>query len=267
MRDGDVAAGYDRLAPDYDRNWLVHLRDTTSRLARSLPERLEGGGPILELGCGTGFGTDLLAGRYPGRAIEACDFSRGMLEIAAASYSRAGATWKQSDMLAFMHEHAEGSSPLVFAAWSIGYADFRAVFRESRRVLCSGGCLAFVVNLADTLAPLRRAFRYCMQAHARELRCLPRFPFPRDGEALRRALLANGFRVDRMEEGTCPIAPPSDADGRKLPWLLKTGTLAGFDSMLPLDRPGPVADTFEKRLASDPQPIRHHFALAVAIRS
>ena len=48
--------------------------------------------------------------------------------------------------------------------------------------------------------------------------------------------------------------------------LLRTGTLAGFDAMLPLDRPGPCADTFEARLAADPEPIRHHYALAVAVR-
>lgn len=265
MRPADVALSYDRLAPDYDRAWLVHLRETTARLLDRLPEALPEG-PILDLGCGTGFAALRLAARFPDRTVEASDLSAGMIAEARTRPGAAAVVWSVADMLGFLAARTDASAALAVAAWSAGYTDFRLAARECRRVLRPGGRLAFVVNLADTLAPLRRAFRYCMQAHAAELRCLARFPFPRNAAAVRAALRAAGLEVERFEEGECPIEPPPAPDGRRLPWLLRTGTLAGFDAMLPLGRPGPVADTFEARLAADPEPIRHHYALAVAVR-
>jgi ubiquinone/menaquinone biosynthesis C-methylase UbiE len=265
MQPGDVARSYDRLAADYDAAWLVHLRETTDRLLSGLPAELPPG-PILDLGCGTGFAALRLAARFPGRTVEACDVSAGMIAEARSRPGGETVTWSVADMLDSLSMRAENSAALIVAAWSAGYTDVRAVAREARRVLRSGGRFALVVNLADTLAPLRRAFRYCMQAHAAELRRLPRFPFPRNADVVRSALTAAGLAVEQIEDGACEIPPPGPAGGRRLPWLLRTGTLAGFDTLLPLDRPGPVADTFEARLASDPEPIRHHYALAVAVR-
>ncbi len=263
VRPADVARSYDRLAADYDRAWLVHLQDTTRHLLAFLPPDLPEGS-ILDLGCGTGFATLLLAARYPHRSIAACDLSAGMVAEARARPGANAVDWQIADMRTFLASRPSASTALVVAAWSAGYGDFRWICRDVRRILAPGGCFALVVNLADTLAPLRRAFRYCMQAHAADLNRLARFPFPSSPAAVRRNLLAAGFRIDRFEDGFCPIVPPSSPDGRRLPWLLRTGTLAGFDAMLPLDRPGPCADTFEARLAADPEPIRHHYALAVA---
>lgn len=269
MRSREVARSYDRLAPAYDRAWLVHLQDTTTRLLDLLPPDLAAG-TLLDLGCGTGFSTLRLAARYPRHRVLACDLSEGMItqatEHAAAQAYPPMIEWQVADMLDSLRSQPPRSAALVVAAWSLGYSDYRRVFRECTRVLQPGGCLAFVVNVADTLAPLRRAFRYCMQAHASELKCLARFPFPRDAATLRTALRRAGLRIETLQEGACPIQAPATADGRRLPWLLQTGTLAGFDSMLPLDTPGPVADTFEARLAADPDPIEHHFVLAIAVR-
>ena len=265
VRPSDVARSYDRLAPGYDAAWLAHLQDTTLHLLDSLP-RNPPGGSILDLGCGTGFAALRLAERFPDRTVSACDLSAGMIAEARGRPGAGAVSWHVADIRSFLASLPAGSAALAVAAWSAGYGDFRRICRDAHRVLAPGGAFALVVNLADTLAPLRRAFRYCMQAHAAELNRLARFPFPRSPDAVRRDLLAAGFRIDQFEDGFCPIEPPPSSDGRRLPWLLQTGTLAGFDAMLPLDRPGPCADTFEARLAADPEPIRHHFALAVAVR-
>ena len=265
VRPGDVAQDYDRLAPNYDQAWLVHLQKTTRRLLASLPADLPGGS-ILDLGCGTGIASLRLAERFPDRAVSACDLSAGMIAEARSRPGADAVSWHVADIQSFLASLPAGSAALAVAAWSAGYGDFRRICRDVRRILAPGGAFALVVNLADTLAPLRRAFRFCMQAHAADLNRLARFPFPLSPSAVRRNLLAAGFRIDRFEDGFCPIEPPPSADGRQLPWLLNTGTLAGFDAMLPLDGPGPCADTFEARLAADPEPIRHHYALAVAVR-
>lgn len=261
----DIARSYNRLAPDYDRTWLIHLESVTRQLLDACPRNLPGG-PLLDLGCGTGHAALRLAARFPDRCIEACDLSPGMIAEARRHAGAAAITLHVADIRTFLSARQAASAALAIAAWSAGYGDFRQICRSTFRALTPGGCFALVVNLADTLAPLRRAFRYCMQFHSAELRCLARFPFPRSSAAVRRDLLAAGFRIAHFEDGFCPIEPPPSADGRRLPWLLKTGTLAGFDAMLPLDRPGPCADTFEARLAADPEPIRHHYAMAVAMR-
>jgi ubiquinone/menaquinone biosynthesis C-methylase UbiE len=262
-----VAQSYDRLAVAYDEAWLVHLQATTERLLNMLPEALSQG-MILDLGCGTGFTCRWLARKYPSHEIRACDISGGMIKEAKRQHPPSKISFDVDDMLSFLRRQPDASAALVTAAWSVGYSDYRRVFREVQRVLCKGGCFAFVINLADTLAPLRRAFRYCMQAHSNELRCLTAFPFPKNAKAVRSALVAAGFRVETFtfEDGYCPIPPQLTPDGKRLPWLLQTGTLAGFDAMLPLAEGGVVAETFEARLAADPEPIVHHYALGVEVR-
>lgn len=265
VRPSDVAQSYDRLAHDYDAAWLIHLQETTLHLLDALPKNLPNGS-ILDLGCGTGFAALRLAARFPDHAVSACDISAGMIAEAHGRPGSGTISWHVADIHSFLVSLPAGSAALAVAAWSAGYGDFRQICRNAHSVLASGGGFALIVNLADTLAPLRRAFRYCMQTHAADLNRLARFPFPRSPGAVRRDLRAVGFRIDHFEDGFCPIEPPLSSGGRRLPWLLNTGTLAGFDAMLPLDRPGPCADTFEARLAADPEPMRHYYALAVAVR-
>lgn len=266
MRTADVARSYDRLAEAYDETWLVHLQSTTRRLLCALPAVLPPG-VIVDLGCGTGFATLHLAKRYVGHAVVACDVSSGMLNQARARLGQHAVSWVESDMSAFLATQSDESAALIVAAWSAGYTDFSRLARQVARALRAGSCFACVLNLADTLGPLRRAFRYCMQAHAGELRRLPRFPFPRDAAAVRSALARAGLTITRFEEGHCPIGEAAKDGSRMLPWLLRTGTLAGFDALLPLAESGPVADTFEACLAADPEPLQHHYVLAVARRA
>ena len=46
---GQIAAGYDQVAPTYDRVWQCHLRDATEDLLGRLPRGLSG--TILDLAC------------------------------------------------------------------------------------------------------------------------------------------------------------------------------------------------------------------------
>ena len=74
---------FSRAAGTYDAHAEVQ-KDMAARLLRELPEgsgseRIE---RILEIGCGTGRFTDLLAGRYPEAHIIALDFAEGMVRLA-----------------------------------------------------------------------------------------------------------------------------------------------------------------------------------------
>ena len=71
---------FSRAAETYDAHAEVQ-KDMALRLLRELPE---GNGPkhILEIGCGTGRFTALLAARYPAARIIALDFAEGMVHLA-----------------------------------------------------------------------------------------------------------------------------------------------------------------------------------------
>lgn len=263
LGDRQVAASYDRLAADYETHWLVHLRETTDALVARLPAALPPG-RILDLGCGTGHGVRQLSRRYPDHEFAACDIAAGMLAEAGRQSGPAGVRWEQADMLEFLHRQPPASAALVFSAWALGYSRPAAVIQEAARVLVPGGCLAFVVNLADTLAPLSLAFRVAMQAHPEAVACAIRYRFPRHLQGLSGAFQRAGLSLVLAEEGRVPIPVPAAAE--RLPWLLKTGTLAGFDAVLPLRDNPAVARTFEQALAADPRPVEHHYAVCIGFK-
>ncbi|MBM3496652.1 MAG: methyltransferase domain-containing protein [Armatimonadetes bacterium] len=265
VRPADVAASYDRAAGTYDEAWLVHLARTTRRVVEMAPEQLPPGG-LVDLGCGTGFGAELLAGRYPGRDLDACDISAGML-AQASRRGIEGVRRHEADMIAFLRTLPEGSTACVLSAWSIGYTDWRAALTECGRALARGGAMAFVVNLADTLPTVRSAFRETMRECPGSVMLACRPTFPGDIAAIRAAIEGARLRTTYSEDGWAEIPRPDDPDADLVDRILSTGILAGFDAMLPLDRPGPARDAFERRLRADTRPIRHHYFAAVALKA
>lgn len=266
VRSAHTARSYDRLAPAYDGNWLVHLRPVTLELLERIPE--PPAGRVLDLGCGTGLTVAETARRRPGREIVAVDLSEGMLAEARRRCDRLKAIrFERADLLEFLMRQDASSAALIVAAWSIGYSRPSRVIAESARVLRPGGLFAFVVNYADSLSAVYRAFRRTMGRFPEELRRLARPRFPCNAAALRRAFRRAGLAVEWWRDGYQPIEPRADASGRRLPWLLNTGTLAGFDAMLPLAEPGPAADYFEQCLVETGEPIRHHYGAGIARRT
>lgn len=77
----EIAANFSRTARYYDAASPVR-REVGKRLIASLEpwKNIIPPGPIVELGCGTGFVTKALAELYPDRDIKAIDLSRGMID-------------------------------------------------------------------------------------------------------------------------------------------------------------------------------------------
>ena len=80
-RKEQITRGFDAAAEEYDEHASLQ-RDIAKRLIASLePWRdIIPSGPIIELGCGTGFVTKGLLDLYPKRQIEAIDLSNSMIE-------------------------------------------------------------------------------------------------------------------------------------------------------------------------------------------
>ncbi|HAH06131.1 MAG TPA: hypothetical protein DCM05_06320 [Elusimicrobia bacterium] len=255
-----VAASYDQAAEGYDKSWLSHLRSVTDTLLSQLPRPEPGA--VLDLGCGTGYATRLLAEANPTLKVTGVDISEGMLARARERLQGREVVFVQDDMLRFLRARSAGSASLIVSAWSLGYSKPPSMLLEAARVLEAGGTLAFVVNYADTMEPVFTAFRKCLARHPGLVRLAAWPRFPASWEDLSRPLERGGFELVWREEGFKGI--PRPAEGAVLPWLLRTGVLAGFDRMLPLREGGPAAESFESLLAEDPTPLRHHYAAVVA---
>lgn len=93
-----VALRFDRSAASYDAHCRVQ-REMARRLVRRLTEPERPGSRILELGCGTGHLTRLLAFRFPGAQIDAVDLAPGMIEVARRS--------RALDQVRFLNADAE----------------------------------------------------------------------------------------------------------------------------------------------------------------
>lgn len=72
-----IAKAFDKGAPSYDWAALIQ-REVAQKLASFLPQ--EAPQNILEIGCGTGFLTKILAQKYPDAHITAIDISERMIE-------------------------------------------------------------------------------------------------------------------------------------------------------------------------------------------
>jgi ubiquinone/menaquinone biosynthesis C-methylase UbiE len=257
-----VAESYDRVAPYYDEAWLQQLRPVTDKLLSFLPDCLPG--RIIDLGCGTGYTTQYLAERYPDHEITALDISERMLDAARQRLARyKNVSFVLADMLEYLLEQTRSSVAMIVSSWAIGYSKPFAVIRESSRVLIGGGALAFVVNYQDTLGPIFLAFRKCMARFPDKLNRIARPHFPRAWAPLAGALRKHNFNNIWHEENHMSITPPLSGGG-KLPWLLRTGVLAGFDAMLPLHEEGPVSGYFERVLLEQDEPLAHHYVAVVA---
>ena len=218
-----MAAGYDKAAPTYDTAWHRHLRPATDDLLQRLPRGLTG--VILDLGSGTGYTARRLAQANPEASVVAVDISPAMLERARRE-APANLRCVVSDMLDFVRSQPAASAALIVSTWALGYSRPARLIRECGRLLPGGARFAFIVNYADTLAPVFRSFQRCMLAFPGRVRLAAWPRFPKDWSFLEHELRQSGFAVEWHQEGSRKITAP---EGELLPWLRQTGILAGFE--------------------------------------
>jgi len=166
-----IAASFSRAAPTYD-SAAAFQREVGERLLNLLPVSPaseewgknavveEGAGEKvqswLDIGCGSGHFTRLLAARYPKSQGYALDIAQGMLHHAK---SQGGAEhWIAAD--AENLPFREGSFDLLFSNLCLQWCkNLEQVLSEARRTLRPGGLLAFTSLASGTLAELNAAWQ------------------------------------------------------------------------------------------------------------
>lgn len=168
----EVRRAFDRAAAHYDAHAVLQ-REVGDRLRERLDLVTLNPACVLDLGCGTGYGTAQLLARYPASGLCALDLAPAMLAATRARLpqvhwlKRAGALlaraaapaphWLCADM-----EHlplAVSSVNLVWSNLALQWAlDLDATIKGLHRVLAPGGLLIFSTFGPDTLKELRAAF-------------------------------------------------------------------------------------------------------------
>ena len=110
----------------------------------------------LDLGCGTGHFSRVLAARFPAAEGVALDLAEGMLRHARPLGGAQQFIAGDAESLPLR----TGSVDLIFSSLAVQWcADFAAVLAEAQRVLRSGGVLAFTSLCVGTLQELRDSWQ------------------------------------------------------------------------------------------------------------
>lgn len=160
-----VRQNFDRVAAGFDAHDFLYNKINQRQIKRldviSIePKR------ILDCGCGTGQGTQLLFKRFKKAEIVSIDLSKNMLQ-----QSKAKKRWRQNNLFAQANTELlpfkNNSFDFVYSNLMLHWCnDLNKVFSEWQRVLKPNGLLMFTVFGPDTLQELRIAMQKIMPEQA-----------------------------------------------------------------------------------------------------
>ena len=220
---GLVKKSYDRISDNYDQTWTNHMRDLTESLISKLSPKQ--GDICIDLTCGTGFATNLIAQRTQNTVI-GVDSSEGMLTQARNNYDH-NCNFIQADILEYLKEQASSSVDVITCCWGLGYSKPFAVLRQIKRVLKSGGKVAIIDNSLFSLREIIYCSFLTYAEQPEKLNNLMRFKFLPNSLALssmsrilnlKTSYSANGSKSYTVDSG--PVA---------IDRLRATGAAAGFE--------------------------------------
>jgi ubiquinone/menaquinone biosynthesis C-methylase UbiE len=215
---------------------------------RGLQAALSGrlAGDVLEIACGTGLVTRRLRERIdPARRLVASDISPAMLDYARNKLVDCkGIEWREADAASLPFDASEFSA-VVYAFGVMFVPDKRAVFREVRRVLKSGG--TFLFNVWDRIeenpaSAINAEIIEGLFPGDAEVRF--RTPYEmHDPAALRQLLFAAGFREERIERKRIQIDGVSAR-------TIALGQIRGTPRSLLIEKRGASLDDVVEKVAA-----------------
>lgn len=149
-----VQRAFDKAAPHYAAAAsLQHV--VCDQLAQGLPNALSSPLhlPILDAGCGTGFGQRIFSTRYPERPLLALDIAPAMLQQIPVTPKLLRC---QGD-LEFL-PIATASIALLWSSLSLQWCKLPRALQEAYRVLAPAGNIALATLSTETFLELRNAF-------------------------------------------------------------------------------------------------------------
>ena len=218
-----VTQSYNRISGGYDKTWTHHMRDLSVDLIDRLNPAF--GGRALDLTCGTGFVTNLLAERT-GETCVGVDRSEGMITQARSNYG-ACCDFVVQDILTYLESCEPASFDVVTCAWGLGYSRPLAVLKAIRRVLKPGGQVAIIDNTLFSLNRVMVSSFLCFLEQPETLKRVMRFRFLTGQRHLRLWFRLAGFHPEVLDAGqrSYSVTGGENAIAR----LRATGAAAGFE--------------------------------------
>jgi len=196
MKKQVIQVKFSRAAESYD-NYAKVQTEVARRLAAKLPpaHKKPEIKTILEIGCGTGNFTALLAARFPGAKIVALDFSPEMLAKARYKLQGKAIDFVCAEGERFLQEAQEKTFDLVASNGSLQwFAEIENALHHIARILAAGGSLSCSIFGPESLKELGQGLR-AMQSLAEGLAA---HTFPQR-ERLQKALRSY-FKEGSVEE-------------------------------------------------------------------
>ena len=193
---------FSRAAADYDAYAQVQKKMALRLLAAAADTYKKAPRAILEIGCGTGYLTQLLAAAFPESSILATDISEAMLQSAQAKIeSCSKVTFRQMDgeELSGIEQYDLIISNAVFQ-W---FTDYPRAFAGFYRHLVPGGRLLYATFGEETFCELQASFAQAYQNNGLALayQSGPRFLPVQELEAVaEQAGFASSYSEQRYRE-------------------------------------------------------------------
>ncbi len=178
---------------------------------------------VFEAGCGSGFGTALLARKLKrGGRVVAADISGGMLNVAR----RRLADLKLDNVQFMQRDAVDALSGLqgldaVFTSWVLGYIPLQPFFAAAAMALSPGGRLALIVHRENSPKEEFGIFSSLVSLNPLVMTRRVAFDFPRDGTHLESLVDEAGLAVVDLWEGSAVFR--YGTAGEVLDHLLKSG--------------------------------------------
>jgi ubiquinone/menaquinone biosynthesis C-methylase UbiE len=267
----DPTLDYNTVANSYDEYYSKHLGKGALSMINKLP--IEDGQSIIDIACGTGFFTHLLAEKV-GRNGEviAVDLSPGMLKCNQDNASLKGLlniTFVESDALIFMDGIADNSMDGVVCGWGICYMEHPKLLQKIERIVKPGGFIGIIENKSSSLKAVSDMFMKALIDYPNAMIKNMEIHLPKDNNYLVKTFIKGTLSLEGAWDGEVTV--PCSSGDEVADYMVKSGASAGFLDALDKKLLPEVMKSFIKHIdegfkRGQNTPVTHEYCVLIATK-
>jgi ubiquinone/menaquinone biosynthesis C-methylase UbiE len=254
---------YNKISGIYDKIWTTHMQIFSKDMIDRIKLPIKGTG--LDLTCGTGYVTGILANKIKGD-VTGVDISKGMLETANKKYGKR-CKFVCSDVIEYLKKQESESVDIVTSAWGLGFTNTFKFIKEISRILKPNGQVAIIDNTLFTVYEVSFSGLFTVIEYPSSITNVMNVRWLSTLSSLILRMRINGLKILSSWKGkkTYYAKNGNDAVNR----LIDTGTAAGYENCIkkqyyPIIKKR-FGEIFENLYGTDKGlPITHRYIAAIA---